>query len=520
MVSSSSAAQPAVLDRLSLLQHLDNCLEEAYQHGSPIWHSPGQGGTQPNRPKHDFSCHNLQSGARIDMHRGVAKDDRGNVEWHKNWLHHMPRYRARLAKTHGPQSTNSCANAVEVAAGLSYAAFKNNSNLPSDQTIEFPSEEAHNAWVKVWHVFGELGLTVFGQLAHTVSANGPPPVEAACCGGAAQPAFDAAELQAPSGNAPQQGASTHRPQGLTLLDVGSDEHTEARDALQFVAAQALATQLREFWNNREEQLPQQANALRALLFAKTKHPIPEDLWILGAAQPEEAQHVTAVVSENYVLQQLKAVIELRERWLVSENLPLNFQMRDKKERPRFLEWARKLYQAETLQVELETEELRIGGKKRRHDGRRKRWCRELQRRLGTANLWLSVSFTGRCDLEMVRAAGAPNPEEKRTDPQREAVKQARWDRAMLRWGDHLSRRRAAGHRKFSHQNKRTLEQYDAGRLFKWANESTLASGFGRIKRKDGSYVDIGRNAGGLTRTILDDYVPPVIEDSDNTDEDG
>ena len=217
MVSSSSAAQPAVLDRLSLLQHLDNCLEEAYQHGSPIWHSPGQGSTQPNRPKHDFSCHNLQSGARIDMHRGVAKDDRGNVEWHKNWLHHMPRYRARLAKTHGPQSTNSCANAVEVAAGLSYAAFKNNSNLPSDQTIEFPSEEAHNAWVKVWHVFGELGLTVFGQLAHTLSANGPPHVEASCCGGAAQPA---AELRAPSGNAPQLAA--REPPPVAAAGSGAD----------------------------------------------------------------------------------------------------------------------------------------------------------------------------------------------------------------------------------------------------------------------------------------------------------
>ena len=69
----------------SLLEELDLCIDEAYQHGAPAWHSPGQGGPQPSRPDHNFFLHNLQHGARIDFYRGVAADDLQNTIW-KRWF--------------------------------------------------------------------------------------------------------------------------------------------------------------------------------------------------------------------------------------------------------------------------------------------------------------------------------------------------------------------------------------------------------------------------------------------------
>ena len=47
-----------------------------------------------------------------------------------------------------------------------------------------------------------------------------------------------------------------------------------------------------------------------------------------------------------------------------------------------------------------------------------------------------------------------------------------------------------------------------------ANEVTKEHGHGRIKSADGSHVDIGPGVGGATRSLLDNFVPPVIVSSD------
>ena len=65
---------------------------------------------------------------------------------------------------------------------------------------------------------------------------------------------------------------------------------------------------------------------------KGKHPVQEDLWIPCASQSGEEQHVEAVVSEVFVLNQIKEVIEFRETWLRQNSLPMNCQGRDRKER--------------------------------------------------------------------------------------------------------------------------------------------------------------------------------------------
>ena len=65
----------------------------------------------------------------------------------------------------------------------------------------------------------------------------------------------------------------------------------------------------------------QAQHVRQALFKKVKHVVPADLWIAGAAQPGETQHVITVVSDEYALKQLRDCIEKREQWFLEERLP-------------------------------------------------------------------------------------------------------------------------------------------------------------------------------------------------------
>ena len=57
-----------------------------------------------------------------------------------------------------------------------------------------------------------------------------------------------------------------------------------------------------------------------------------------------------------------------------------------------------------------------------------------------------------------------------------------------------------------------LKQPRSGWLRNEANKLTLISGHGRLKREDGSFVDIGGSTGGFVRTVLDDWDPPDLTD--------
>ena len=112
---------------------------------------------------------------------------------------------------------------------------------------------------------------------------------------------------------------------------------------------------------RERSCRRKRSKLRTLLFRRTKYPVPEDLWSPAAFQRGEKLHVEAVVSEMYVLKQIKEVIEFREHWLRENDLPMNFQTRDGMERKEFLKWAKDHYQAEDRQQKLQEEDLKEGG---------------------------------------------------------------------------------------------------------------------------------------------------------------
>ena len=59
--------------------------------------------------------------------------------------------------------------------------------------------------------------------------------------------------------------------------------------------------------------------------------------------------------------------------------------------------------------------------------------------------------------------------------------------------------------------------YDAGTLMAEANRLTRISGNGRLRRSDGSFVDIGGSTGGYTRTVLYDWEAPDVTEFEPVD---
>ena len=286
-------------------------------------------------------------------------------------------------------------------------------------------------------------------------------------------------------------------------------------------AAKVAKDLRAFWNARGEEgaaVQSDLKNLRHVLFRKTKLPVDKDLWISAAGPPGEQQHVEAVVSETFVLQQLKNVIECRETWLKWQGLPLDTQMRDGLEREHFLKWAKAEFHAESFQLQKQAEdweEFKHQPKAQYKWARRKnsRWNRELQRRLGSPALWLMVSFTGKFDVHLLRELSQESASEtgegvgKATQ---DLTRRAQKARDRLRYAEGLRRRRENGCRKFSAWQQSALKELDDGTLRSKANDATRQSGFGRIMNEDGSYQDIARHGGGIVKKLLD-HVDPDAE---------
>ena len=57
-----------------------------------------------------------------------------------------------------------------------------------------------------------------------------------------------------------------------------------------------------------------------------------------------------------------------------------------------------------------------------------------------------------------------------------------------------------------------MSAYRDGSLQERSNKLTIESGHGRLKRHNGSYVDIGGSSGGFVRYVLDDWRPPDVSD--------
>jgi len=279
--------------------------------------------------------------------------------------------------------------------------------------------------------------------------------------------------------------------------------------------------VRNFWYVHGKAILQEKRELGRLIFNKHKHPVPSDLWIAGEGVD---QCVSAVVSEQYVLQQLMAVVVKREEWLENQGLPQDFQMRDGFERQGFLQHCKAEYHAEPRQQSLQARDAETSSKKVK-SGKHSRWSREMQRRLGTKALWEVVSFTGNLRagfLAQVNNVDAlqldvPEPDSREKRERKHLQAKActlRWD---LRYAEGLDRKRTRGD-KLDKDMLNVLKDYDSGKLRELANDATEAWGHGRIKKADGTYVDIGPTTGGRTRSFLDHWVPPLIPDSESDTE--
>ena len=138
-------------------------------------------------------------------------------------------------------------------------------------------------------------------------------------------------------------------------------------------------------------------------------------------------------------------------------------------------------------------------------------------------MWTLLSFTGRFDVEFLQESIAkgenkapPNMPGEITEAQKQKTRDANMARSRYRRDlmlQHLQDRLARGNKKgkpLNSEQKQVLEELQSGELLRKANQLTLISGHGRLKREDNSFLDIGGNTGGFVRTVLDDWEPPNV----------
>ena len=89
-------------------------------------------------------------------------------------------------------------------------------------------------------------------------------------------------------------------------------------------------------------------------------------------------------------------------------------------------------------------------------------------------------------------------------------------RARLRLAKKYARLlRHKGPHALDSSQKNLVRQLEDGSLQKAANEATMKSGNGRLRARDGTFLDIGGNAAhSLSRCFLDGYTPPNYLDMD------
>ncbi len=274
--------------------------------------------------------------------------------------------------------------------------------------------------------------------------------------------------------------------------------------------------------------------LHRFIFSRVRKDIPEDVRQWGRSQPPTAgsapqpaaSSVQVVVSFEYTAQRLKAVRDTKDTHLRWSGLEETTVMTDE-QRKEFIHWVRSEYEEEPLQQDLQTRDWNEGGNKQFREGKRKRWHRELQRRLGSKQLWEIVSCSGRFDPDWLERSlanattddsGAANHLE---DTQR-LREQSRAAKQELRYAQHVQKKRKrdnsarlrAGFAPNSPLMSLTEEaellwNLRMGNLRRQANACVSRFGSGRLHGADGSYCDIGGNAkASKARRVLDHYTDP------------
>ena len=146
-----------------LATKLDSKVHCALELGEVTWITDTKGYWKPDHCVHQFMKHNLRDGSKIDRRRGVSLNDLSNVgpgSW-QELFEMLPAYRARIHRRFKPWiSPRSQGDAMEIICGIAYTAAQDCDNIPDDQELRFPSEEARRAWLEVWLIFELLGIKV------------------------------------------------------------------------------------------------------------------------------------------------------------------------------------------------------------------------------------------------------------------------------------------------------------------------------------------------------------------------
>ena len=126
-----------------------------------------------------------------------------------------------------------------------------------------------------------------------------------------------------------------------------------------------------------------------------------------------------------------------------------------------------------------------------------------------------LSFSGRWDPAFFEKEPVPQAKGESAEEKKKKTHAASEARARLRLAKKYEGMLGRPWRSFSSlypEQQRLVKQLRDGTLEREANRLTLLSGHGRIKRKDGTSLDIGGSTGGFTRCILYDWTPPNLDD--------
>ena len=122
-----------------------------------------------------------------------------------------------------------------------------------------------------------------------------------------------------------------------------------------------------------------------------------------------------------------------------------------------------------------------------------------------------LSFAGRWDPSFFATKPVPQQLGEQAESQKQATRAAVEARAQLRLAKKYEGLKKKN--KSLHPDQRALvAKLHDGSLEAEANRLTLISGHGRLKRRDGTNVNIGGSTGGFTRAVLYNWTPPNLDD--------
>ena len=318
--------------------------------------------------------------------------------------------------------------------------------------------------------------------------------------GASKPAAEKRPLQEPTEDKDKETTS------------GAEQETAAKRTRTIEVGDDVVQELREWYERRcggTEGREAAWEHLQRCLFKRVRMRVEADMWWtseLGEKRhDDDNEGQIMVVSKEYVANQVRSVIQCREKWLAENNLPLDTKMTSDQKNS-FLEHTKKEFHNREDQKQQQARDAKLTGKKQR-DKRWSRWNRHMQIKAGTIPMWQVLSFTGRFDPEFFNNLKPPPLQEGELSPdQKERTKRAVFARGQFRMAQTYDKLREK-HGYLSRSMKALLARYDNDSLRKEANEATLHSGNGRLRREDGTKMDIGGSTGGLTRILLEHWKP-------------